>query len=108
MEIHITGKHFQVSDRLRAHIEREANKLGRFSDRIIDCQVFIGMEKQVKEVEVVLRVRAHTLKAVSARNSVYQAAEEAMDRVKAQLKKLGAKLRERRREKSRARAASEV
>lgn len=97
MDVHITGKHFEISDRLRAHIEEEAAKLERFSTRIIDCQVFVGTEKRVKEVEVVLKVRAHTLTATSAGASVYQSAEEAMAKVRAQLKKLQDKLRTRRR-----------
>ena len=66
MNIQVTGRHFQVSERLRAHIEKEAAKLERFFDRIIDCEVFIGMERQMKEVEVIVKVRAHTLKATSA------------------------------------------
>lgn len=98
MKVQIVGRHFSVSDRLRSHIEKEAAKLERFFDRIIDCQVFIGAERQMKEVEVILNVRAHTLKATSGGTSVYQAVDESMGRVEVQLKKLRGKLRGRRRE----------
>lgn len=98
MNIQIVGRHFDVSNRLQSHIEKEAAKLEKFFDRIIDCQVFIGTERQIKAVEVIVNVRAHTLKATCGGNSVYQAVEEAMDKVKVQLKKLQGKLRKRRRE----------
>ncbi|MBI2950529.1 ribosome-associated translation inhibitor RaiA [bacterium] len=97
MNIQVVGRHFDVSDRLRSHVEKEAAKLEKFFDRIVDCQVFIGTERQMKEVEVIVNVRAHTMKATCAGGSVYQAVEEAMDKVKVQLKKLRSKLRERRR-----------
>ncbi|OGG51652.1 MAG: ribosomal subunit interface protein [Candidatus Handelsmanbacteria bacterium RIFCSPLOWO2_12_FULL_64_10] len=97
MKIQIVGRRFDVSDRLRSHVEKEAAKLEKLFDRIVDCQVFIGTERQMKEVEVIVYVRAHTLKATCGGNSVYQAVEEAMDKVKVQLKKLRDKLRERRR-----------
>lgn len=96
MKVQIVGRHFDVSDRLRSHIEKEAAKLEKFFDRIIDCQVFVGAEKRARVVEVIVNVHAHTLKATRSGNSVYQAVEEAMGRVKVQLKKLHSKLRERR------------
>jgi len=97
VNIQVVGRRFDVSDRLRSHVEKEAAKLEKFSDRIVACEVFIGMERQIKEVEVIVHVRAHTLKATCAGGNVYQGVEEAMDRVKVQLKKLRSKLRERRR-----------
>jgi putative sigma-54 modulation protein len=105
VNIQIVGRHFDVSDRLRSHVEKEAAKLEKFFDRIVDCEVFIGTERQIKEVEVIVHVRAHTLKATCGGNSVYQAVEDAMDKVKVQLKKLRGKLRERRRSGVKAAAA---
>lgn len=97
MNVQIVGRHFDVSDRLRSHVEKEAAKLEKFFSRIIDCQVFVGTEKRMRVVEVVVKVHAHTIKATRGGSSVYQAVEEAMDRVKVQLKKLHSKLQDRRR-----------
>ncbi|MSS70897.1 MAG: ribosome-associated translation inhibitor RaiA [Candidatus Latescibacteria bacterium] len=96
MKVQIVGRHFEVSDKMRSHIEKEAEKLEKFFDRIIDCQVLVGAEKRMRTVEVLVNVHAHTLKATRSGSSVYQALEEAMDRVKVQLKKHHNKLRERR------------
>lgn len=96
MNIQIVGRHFEVSDRLRAHIEKEAEKLEKFFDRIIDCQVFVSSEKRMRTVEVIVNVYAHTLKATCSERIVYRAVEGAMGRMKVQLKKLHDKLRKRR------------
>jgi putative sigma-54 modulation protein len=98
MNLQIIGRHFDVSDRLRKRVEKEAAKLARFCDRIVDCQVFVASEKRERLVEVVLSAQGHTLKAERKANSVYQALDESMARVKTQLKKLNDKRRERRRE----------
>ena len=82
MKVRIAGRHYEVSDRMRSHIEKEAAKLERFFDRIIDCQVLVGAEKQRRVVEVLVNVHAHTFKATREGSSVYQVLEEAMDRVK--------------------------
>ena len=108
MKVHVTGRHFEVSERLRAHIEKEAARLERFFDRIIDCEVLIGTERQMKEVEVIVKAPGHTLKATSAGSSVYRATDEAMARAKSQLKKLQGKFQARRRSKAGAVAAAEA
>ena len=45
MQIHITGRHFEVTDDIRAYVEKRANKVEVIFNRIIDLQVVIEMEK---------------------------------------------------------------
>ena len=93
MNIQVTGRNFAVSDNLRLYIDKEAAKLEKFFDRIIDLQAFVTSEKRVRNVEIIVNVQGHTLKATCEARSVYQAVEGAMDRVKVQLKKVHDKIR---------------
>lgn len=95
MQVVISGQHFDLSDRLRTHIESRADKLERFFSPIIDCQVKITEEKQ-KRADLIVNVQKHLLKSTAEEDSVYVAVDQAMDKMERQLKKLHDKQRDRR------------
>ena len=96
MQVSISGRHFDVSDRIRSHVEEEAAKLERFYSPVIDCQVIITEENRLRKVDVVVNVHGQTLKASRQVESAYVAIDGAMDKIKRQLKKLHDKRRKRR------------
>ena len=96
MQVSVSGHHFDVSDRIRSHVEEEAAKLERFYSPLIDCQVVITEENRMRKVDVVVNVHGQTLKASHQVESAYVAVDGAMDKVKRQLKKLHDKRRKRR------------
>lgn len=89
MEIHITSLHFDADQKLVDYIEKKANKLAQFSDRIIDAQVILKLENtgQVKEkiFEMKINVPGDTLIATE-RSSTFEAATDiGVDNMKRQL-----------------------
>lgn len=95
MQIMISGQHFELSDRIKTHVESRAHKLERFYDPIVDCQVKISEEK-LKKADLIVNVHKHLLKASADAESVYVAIDQAMDRMERQLKKLHDKQRRKR------------
>ena len=96
MNLQLTGRRFDVSERLRIHVSKESKRLEKFYGPIIDCQVVVGSEKQMRFAEIIVNVQSHTLTATCQAKSVYRAVDGATDRIKVQLKKLHDKIRDRR------------
>jgi putative sigma-54 modulation protein len=54
MNVHITGRHMEVTDGLRGHIENGVSKLASHFDRVIDVNVVLDVEKHRHIAEVSL------------------------------------------------------
>ena len=96
MQVHIAGKGFDVSSRLKSHIESGAAKLTKFYDPIIDCRVTVGQENLMRRADIVVQVDAQMLKASNEAESVYVAVDGAMEKMERQLRKLHGKRRKHR------------
>jgi putative sigma-54 modulation protein len=44
MHVTVTGRHFEITDPLRQHIESKLNKLDRYLDGITDVHVVLSVE----------------------------------------------------------------
>lgn len=67
MKIEFTGRHFNLSDRIRDYAETRLEKLSRFLDEPVDMHVILEIEKRRQIAEL----------HVSHRHGVLQATEEA-------------------------------
>ena len=95
MKVVISARNFDLSDRLKTHIEKRAQKLARFYDDILDCQVKI-VEEKLKKVDVVVNIDRQVLKSSDETESVYVSVDRSMDKMQRQLKKIHDKRRLRR------------
>ena len=65
MQMHITGRHVEVTDDVRSYVEKRVKKIEAIFNRIIDLQVIIELEK----IDILLKLfsqrrrRHSTLKA---------------------------------------------
>lgn len=100
MYTRISGQDFDVSPRLRRHIEDRIGRLARFRETVSGCRVTIAWEGSILRAVVFLHVRAQTLKATHEAEDVNVAVEGAMVRAERQLKKLKEKRRTPRRNPS--------
>ncbi len=93
MQISISGHHFNISDRIKSYVEKEATKLERFYTPLIDCQVTITQESRGLKASVVVHVHAQNLRSTHEADKVYLAVDGAMGKMVRQLKKLHDKRR---------------
>lgn len=97
MKLNIQSVHFVADQKLLDFIQKKLDKLDTFSDRIVDGEVFLRLDKgdgkhENKIVEVKVNVPGMALFA-KERNTTFEAAtDEALESLKAQIKKYKDKL----------------
>ena len=95
MIVTITGKHIEITDAIRSHIEEKASKLPRYLDSVMQIDVIVeGNEGVMRSVEVIVSVEHRD--DVVARESepdLYACIDKAMHKVERQLRKTKEKQR---------------
>ncbi len=94
MNIEITARHFDLTPELREHIEKEVNGLTRYFENIISSEVILDVEKYRQTAEVKTKVYREVITAKADTNDMYQSIEQAISKVKKQLKKYKGKLKD--------------
>jgi putative sigma-54 modulation protein len=97
MHIQITSRHFKVHDTIRDHVTTELEKLEKFFDNIISCDVVLYFERpqnSTKHCEMTLKVKGETLFAAADSDDFLKSIDMAVDKLERQLKKYKDKLRE--------------
>lgn len=100
MKLQMHSIHFDADKKLLDYIQKKAEKLDTFYDRITGGEVFLRLNKDTtshenKVVEIKLTVPGHTLFAKESSISFEAAADEAMEALKSQIKKFKEKNLER-------------
>jgi putative sigma-54 modulation protein len=88
LQLYLTGKHFKVVPRLRAHIEEHLEKLSRYDSHIISAHVVLTIEKYMNVAEVTLKASHFQFYGEgSSDDNMFSAVDLAINRVESQLKK---------------------
>lgn len=93
MKTRITARQHKISDQVKGYLEEKLERLDRYHDHIIDCEVIFGSEKQNECVEINLKVYSKTLHVKTKAGDVTKAIDEAIDKIEAQLKKFNGKIK---------------
>lgn len=88
MRIDITGRHVEITEALRNHVEqRLASRLGEF-ERLDDARVVLMIEKHRHIAEVVVRLPHHgPVESRRESSDMYTSIDEAADHVALQIRK---------------------
>ncbi|MBV6643876.1 MAG: ribosome-associated translation inhibitor RaiA [Cyclobacteriaceae bacterium] len=91
MKLQMHSIHFDADRKLVDFIQKRANKLETFYDRIIDGEVFMRLEngdsRENKIIEIKLNIPGNQLFAKEKCKSFEAAADEAVEALRRQLKK---------------------
>lgn len=90
--ITITGRHIEVTDSMRDYALEKASKLERFSNRIIDINVIMDIQKLVHSVEVIVKVNDQLIRSLAESEDIYASIDKAVDKAEAQLLKYKSKM----------------
>jgi putative sigma-54 modulation protein len=97
MKFVFTSRHFKAHDSLKDFAEKEVEKLNKFYDGIMKCEVILSYEKptnSIKIAEVIIDTNTHaTLKAKADSGDFIASIELAFDKAASQIKKLKDKLK---------------
>ncbi len=96
MKLQMHSIHFDADNKLVDFIQKKADKLETFFDRIIDGEVFLRIEKnesnENKVIEIKLNIPGNQLFAKQNSSSFEAATDEAVESLRRQLKKHKEKL----------------
>jgi putative sigma-54 modulation protein len=94
VEIIISGKHTLVTQALEDYTRKKVEKLDRFFDGITTARVMLKVEDNRKIAELIFSVaKGSQLTTVAEGSDMYAAVDQALRRMKENLKKHKAKLR---------------
>jgi ribosome hibernation promoting factor len=99
MNVEITARHFDLTPELKEHTEREVEGLTRFFDNIVSAEVILDVEKYRQSAEIKVKVYNAVLAGTGKTDDMYASIEQAVNKVKVQLKKHKSKLKDKRPEK---------
>ena len=93
MDFEYTGRHVDVTDPIRAHVEDHFGKMDHiFNDSTARAHVIIEVEKNRHNAEILLHWREHTLTARDTNTDMYQALTRAISKLEKQAIKLKKKI----------------
>jgi putative sigma-54 modulation protein len=93
MKFEYTGRHVEVTQAIRRHVEDHFGKLDQiFDDSTASAHIIIEVEKNRHVGEVLLHWREHTLTARDVNADMYQALSRAISKIEKQAVKLKKKI----------------
>jgi putative sigma-54 modulation protein len=96
MMITVTFRRMETAESLKAYAEEKLSKLKKYLDSPLEAHVVLEVEKFRHIADVTLNVDGARVKAVEETEDMYSAIDQVMDKIEIQVKKLRAKVRNRR------------
>lgn len=100
MEVVVTGRHLEVSDRFRAHVEEKLSRLEKYDQRIIRVDVEVVKEPnprradQATRVEITIHSKGPVIRAEASAEDKMTALDKAAARLSSQARKAAERRRE--------------
>ena len=88
MQITVTGRHFEITEPLRQHIETKTAKLGRYTDTIREVHVVLSVEKHRHLAEITLQANGTPIRGLEEKHDMYQAFDTVIEKIERQVKRL--------------------
>ena len=92
MNLQITGRHFEITDAIRAHVKEKFNRLERHFSNITQTHVILALTKDSHIAEAKLHLSGAELFAESKMENLYAAIDTLIDKLDRQIVKHKEKL----------------
>lgn len=93
MHIQITAKSIDLTDAIRAYVEKKVGKVKRYFDQVIDVHVVLEVQKNVHIAEILVNAKGVFLKGLEKSEDLYASIDLAVDKIDRQLVKYKEKLK---------------
>ena len=91
MNIKVTGKDLEVTDAIKAYVEKKVEMLVKYFDDEFDVVATVKSEKTEKVAEIRVSVKGDLYKAVTAHKDLYAAIDKDIDILEGQIRKFKTK-----------------
>ncbi len=92
--IHISGRHIQVTEAMKQHAFAKLSKIERFHNRIMDVHVTMDIQKVEHSVTIIAKFEHFKIKSHATSTDMYVSIDQAVNRLQAQLHKWKDKIQE--------------
>jgi integrase/recombinase XerC len=96
MRTKISSLHFKATDSLKEFAEVEVQRLLKFSDEILNCEIELSYQKAEKRAHVHISANGNVLNATEVTDDFQKSIVLAVDKLEQQLKKLKGKIQSKR------------
>lgn len=107
MNIIVTGRHLEITDALKAYVEKKVKRFERYITNISEANVTLTVEKYRHKAEVLLKVNGVLIQAEAITGDVYSSIDEVAEKLDRQTKKYKEKLVSHRKSEGKAGAKSQ-
>jgi len=87
MNIEISGRHFNLTDAMKEHVEKKLATIERFYDGINDVHVILEVTSGTNHVHIQLRGNHLKLDSKSKSHDIYSAFDDAFETLESQIRK---------------------
>lgn len=92
--IHIIGRHVEISEPMKRYAIEKLSKIERFGGRVIDITVTMDIQKLIHTVDFLINVNNTLIKVSGRSDNMYASIDQAIDRLKAKLRRYVRRLHE--------------
>ena len=93
MRVSIAARRFKASDSLQEYASTEVQRLKKYFDNIIDCDIILSYQKENKTSEIHLNVHGTVLTATESTDDFCKSINRTVDKLEQQVKKYKEKMR---------------
>lgn len=86
-EISVTGRNVQVTDAMKDYAVEKIAKIEKFSDRIINVNVTMDIQKLEHRIDIVIKVNSIKITSHAASTDMYSSVDMALDKIVRRLKR---------------------
>jgi putative sigma-54 modulation protein len=87
MEVHFTGRHYEIAPELREYVARKLEKLTNFEEKIGEARVILTAESYRQIAEVKLTVRGKEFVGTGESADMYASVDQVAEKLLEQLKR---------------------
>jgi putative sigma-54 modulation protein len=98
MNLTLTGRHFEITPNLKAHVDEKVKKLGRFNSHITEGEIVMFKESVHDVAEGRIHMSHTVLTAKGQGKDMYMAVNDLVDKLVAQLHRQQGKFQSRKRQ----------
>jgi len=92
MKIQISAKNYSMSDKLRNYIESKFSKLDKYFNEDVTANVVVSKLRDTPKFEATINAKQAVFRAEMTNDSIYDAVDQATDKLANQMTKLKGKL----------------
>jgi putative sigma-54 modulation protein len=81
MQLKVTGHHVEITESMRAYVEKRLDRLRRHFDQVIDITVVMSVEKLQHKAEATVHVSGNNIHAEAIDTDMYAAIDALVDKL---------------------------